>query len=397
MELPRELISNFAKLTASKTQSPSEVITYGIAYKIGENYFVKLDGAADGTLTPVASTVEVSDGERVTVMIKNHTATITGNFSEPAAKNSDVVEAQTNIEEAQSDIEEVQQKKVEKSKVIESVNNSEETEVIKASRLDVADIFAKNITATGNIDFKNDNYALSSSEIVIPIPGGGTVKLHGVYLSSDGFLQLLASGRLIITGQELIAMDSNGSIEIESYDDSVSMKSGKYLSLHGDAGVEITSGGDVTLQYGGTSHKLYASDGGPIKNEIFHAGNLNDYVIDHGSGGGDSSISWKYRKRKSGAVELWGRRAISDRACNTSFGGGMYRTSLIEVANFPFKVYYPNIQVSYEPSNGYGAFVWPYSAATADHPASYYLMRPTIPDANLAGYLNFYVRGSLVE
>lgn len=388
MELSRELISNFAKITAAKEQSPSEVIVYGTAYKNGENYFVKLDGAADGTLTPVSSTVEVSDGERVTVMIKNHAATITGNFSEPAAKNSDVMEAQT-------DITKVQTEKVDKTKVIESVNNSEETALIKAERIDVEDLFAKNITATGNINFNNDHYELSCYPID-PDPTDETEEFeHPLFISSRTDGMHMSSGKYIF-------VEANRLINIASYFQNISLEAnlGEVL-LRGLTKNSVKIIGDVPEA--GEAHPKYT---------VLHTGNTelldgyvlgrvneftSDYVVERGSGGGDSSISWKYRKWKSGAVELWGRRSISDRVCNTLFGGGMYRTSLIEVANFPFDVYYPNVQVSYEPSNGYGAFVWPYSAATTLHPASYYLMRPTIPDTNLAGYLNFYVRGSLVE
>lgn len=369
MELQRELISKFAKITTAKEQPPSEVIVYGTAYKDGENYLVRLDGAADGALTPVSSTVEVSDGERVTVMIKNHAATITGNFSEPAAKNSEVVEARTDLDEArtdldeaQSDIEEVQQNKVEKTEVVKSINETEETELIKASRLDVEDIFAQNITANGLINFANDFYEIAVDDLAFRT------------------LTILSRGRLALGSKNTMFLISTEDIDISAID-------GPIL-LNSNLGVDGVKTKVDTNEY------TFINTG----NLDIHIGNIvKDYVIERGSGGGDSSITWIYRKRKSGAVELWGRRAISDRACNTSFGGGMYRTSLIEVANFPFKVYYPNVQVSYEPSNGYGAFVWPYSAATADHPASYYLMRPTIPDTNLAGYLNFYVRGSLVE
>ena len=45
--------------------------------------YVKLDGSE--VLTPVTSTTEIEDQNRVMVMVKNHTAVVTGNISSPSA------------------------------------------------------------------------------------------------------------------------------------------------------------------------------------------------------------------------------------------------------------------------------------------------------------------------
>lgn len=88
MNLPSELINQFVKVTNDKTPAKKEAIVYGTAVKHEGVTYVKIDGS--DLLTPVTSTADAIPGERVTVMIKNHQATITGNMSSPAARTEDV-------------------------------------------------------------------------------------------------------------------------------------------------------------------------------------------------------------------------------------------------------------------------------------------------------------------
>ena len=89
MALSSELISQFVKTTKDDKKTSNETTVYGTIVFDGRTY-VRLDGAPDGVLTPVDTTVNVENGERVTVLIKDHTATVTGNLSYPSAKSSDV-------------------------------------------------------------------------------------------------------------------------------------------------------------------------------------------------------------------------------------------------------------------------------------------------------------------
>lgn len=97
MKLSNDLISQFVKNTADKDTTKKETTVYGTVVKQGSNIFAKLDGSE--LLTPVSSTTVVKNGERVTVMIKNHTAVITGNISSPSAQDSDVKEVGSKISE----------------------------------------------------------------------------------------------------------------------------------------------------------------------------------------------------------------------------------------------------------------------------------------------------------
>ena len=89
MNLSSDLISELVKVTSNKETKSKESTAYGTVVKYGDELYVKLDGS--DLLTPMTSTSDVKDGDRVTIMIKNHEATITGNITSPSA-SKDVVE-----------------------------------------------------------------------------------------------------------------------------------------------------------------------------------------------------------------------------------------------------------------------------------------------------------------
>lgn len=88
MRLPSNLISEFVKITNDREKEPKETTVYGSIVKNGDSVYVRLDGS--NVLTPVVTTTDALAGERVTVLIKNHTATVTGNITSPAARTDDV-------------------------------------------------------------------------------------------------------------------------------------------------------------------------------------------------------------------------------------------------------------------------------------------------------------------
>lgn len=90
MALSNDLISQFVRMTNDKTDTTKETTIYGTAVIQNGKTYAQLDGA--DTLTPVTSTTKTSNGERVIVSIKNHSATITGNLSSPSVRFTDVTE-----------------------------------------------------------------------------------------------------------------------------------------------------------------------------------------------------------------------------------------------------------------------------------------------------------------
>lgn len=111
MGLSHELISQFAKVVNSGKKTNSESTVYGTVVTDGNgNKYVKLDGSDQ--LTPLgeenqpsvdSATANTNEGDRVAVLIKNHTATVTGNISSPAVNESDVETAITKFDIAVGD------------------------------------------------------------------------------------------------------------------------------------------------------------------------------------------------------------------------------------------------------------------------------------------------------
>lgn len=97
MNLSNELISQFVKATKDDKKTSTESTVYGTTVVYGGKTYVKFDGS--DLLTPVRTTTDVKDDERVTVLVKDHSATIIGNISSPSARTDDVKEVANQISE----------------------------------------------------------------------------------------------------------------------------------------------------------------------------------------------------------------------------------------------------------------------------------------------------------
>lgn len=112
MGLSTELISQFAKITNDQKKSRiDEATLYGEVIQSDDSICVKFDGSEQ--LTPVTTIAEkdeegnitnfkygaasVKTGDRVSVSLKNHSATITGNLSDPPMGRAEVVENEDSI------------------------------------------------------------------------------------------------------------------------------------------------------------------------------------------------------------------------------------------------------------------------------------------------------------
>ena len=99
MGLTNEIISEFVKSTKDETKYKSESTVNGTTVEYDGRIYVRIDGS--DVLTPVSKTVDVKADERVTVAIKDHTATITGNISSPSARTDDVKDVASKMTEVE--------------------------------------------------------------------------------------------------------------------------------------------------------------------------------------------------------------------------------------------------------------------------------------------------------
>lgn len=139
MALSSELISQFVKATKDDSGNDNnESTVYGTVKEYNGKKYVQLDGS--DLLTPISSTTDTKADERVTVMIKNHTATVTGNISSPAARTDDVQEIGSKI----SEFEVVIADKV-------------DTKELNAERARIDNLVSENVIIRGELDANTAN------------------------------------------------------------------------------------------------------------------------------------------------------------------------------------------------------------------------------------------------
>ena len=147
MGLSSDLISNFAKVTKKENKKKSEATVSGTVVIYGNITYVKFDGS--DLLTPVSLTSEVKDGDRVNVLVKNHTATVTGNISSPSASVSTVEEIGGRVREFEkviankADIEELNATKATVDNLV--ANNVQINDRLTANEGYISDLQADNV------------------------------------------------------------------------------------------------------------------------------------------------------------------------------------------------------------------------------------------------------------
>lgn len=154
MSLSSDLISEFVKVTKDDEKPKSETVVYGTTVVYEGSTYVKLDGSE--LLTPVSTTSTTKNGERVTVMIKDHTATITGNMSSPSARSGDVEDIVNQISEFENVIAEKVSTKdfdTEKARIDELM--AEDVNIkgrLTATEAAIGTFEAGDVTITGRLD-----------------------------------------------------------------------------------------------------------------------------------------------------------------------------------------------------------------------------------------------------
>ena len=88
MDLSNDLISQFVKVTKVETPKKEKTVYGTIVIKTDGKQYVKIDGSSTPEPTPIDTTVDAANGDRVIVMIKDHKAVVTGNISSPSARDS---------------------------------------------------------------------------------------------------------------------------------------------------------------------------------------------------------------------------------------------------------------------------------------------------------------------
>lgn len=88
MSLSQDIITAFAKITNDNKKDNKETVLYGTTVIQNGSRYVRIDGSNE--LTPVQSTAIIRSGARVTIMLKDHQAVVTGNLTDPSASSEDL-------------------------------------------------------------------------------------------------------------------------------------------------------------------------------------------------------------------------------------------------------------------------------------------------------------------
>lgn len=390
MSLSSDLVSKFAKIAKPSVERKKESTVYGTIRESGGAQYVQFDGS--DLLTPITTTTSVKNGERVVVMIKNHTAMVTGNVTSPSANQGDVKVVADSVEVVLEDV----------AKAEQAAENAVKT----------ADEASK--TATDYMSFDPTNGLQIGSKSGNSWVGFRTQIGNSVFniLDSAGVIVASYGAKLIELGKN--ATDAvikfcggKGQIEYDSNDiyfqmssDTVRLKGTEMASVYSRSGTSFgavhTAPSEVQIVAGTDKRNsnIYVKE--QYISMIADVISVDGTIIDNDTGGEyistvkDGSGIWTFNKWSNGDVELWGSYWVVDKACNASLGS-WYRTDVFTVDEFPFTVHDANLVASYE-SAGYGGVLWPTTMTTTSGPPSYYLIRPT-SGTIASGVIRFHVRG----
>jgi hypothetical protein len=152
LKLSSDLIYQFAKITSPDTPKKTESTVFGTVVDYGDKLYVRIDGSDQ--LTPVnTTTTGLKAGDRVTVMIKDHSATVTGNTTSPSTSKDDLDNAKEEIGNKITEVEILIADKV-------------STKEFDAEKARIDDLVAQNVTITGDLDAVNAKIENLESENV---------------------------------------------------------------------------------------------------------------------------------------------------------------------------------------------------------------------------------------
>ena len=371
MKLSKKLVTEFVKVTNTTEKAKTESTVYGTIVKNGNSTYAQLDGS--DVLTPVSTTTDTQNGDRVTVLIKNHTATVTGNITSPAARTDDVQQIGEDVDTITNFL------VYDESNGLQIGNRSDGAWIgfrtqTTSSAFNILDSVGSILASYGA---KLIELGKNAADVVIRLCGGkGRIE----YASSDdetgNYLQISAEKLRLksesTTSVYSASLNSSGVLEKSAVNvspNSVYIYSGNSNISATPEVMSISTPGKLTIN----SESIEDSYGQFLS------------VVEGSSG------IWSYKKWSNGSVELWGSYTVSGLGCDTKLGDTMYRTDAISITAFPFSVYAPNLTASYE-SDGYGGILWATSTTTQQGPPSYYLLRPTSATI-VSGKINFHVFG----
>lgn len=268
MALSNDIVSQFVRLSTPEPEKKAETTVYGTVRIVDGKTYVRIDGSSiDTPVSESTTTFTVNKDDRVMVLIKDHSAIITGNMTSPSA-------TQKNLDETKNDVE---SKLTSFDKV---VANKVDTETFKAEQAKITELQAKNVEITGQLDAaKADIETLEADNVTIK----GTLTAHEgqfdtintKFVTVDGELEAANAkiGTLEATDADFRTLESDYADFKNVNADIVDAETGKFKNL---------STQYATIEFGNITEaaivKLF-TESGIIENLIISEGQITGQLV----------------------------------------------------------------------------------------------------------------------
>lgn len=291
------------------------------------------------------------------------------------------------------------------------------TGTVLAQVIDVAKLFAGDITATGKIQFDNGKYSLSIDETAkaVELSSWAALRLDGSPVeitSTGGYVSVSATNAVEVdghtiriegrhyknssfrTGRDNAALTISGPLEAGEYAPALSMPTANgtwdigtynddtlWVNYITTADYEAGNNDRTARMAFRADNKLYLPGGLQLAD-----GTIADYVVDKGF-----SNIWNYQKFASGRTTIWARVTVSSAACSTAMGNWYRTADVVGQVAWPFALAgIPSVNVAFGGDNA-GALAWLRGQSTKEVFSGAYCVRPT--SATLSGYVYIQVMG----
>lgn len=275
MALDHRLISQFAKLVNSDDKKSSESTVYGtVKVDANGNKYVQLDGSDQ--LTPLTeenqpsvdtASAKTHEDDRVSVLIKDHTATVTGNISSPAVSDGDVETAISKYDIVVA--EKIQAEKAYLKKLIAddaTIGKLEAGELsvtdLIAARAEIDNLIAQKVTVTDLIAKKIDADVVVADNAIIDSLKANNANILSLIADNATIENLIATKATI---NSLITKKLDATWANIDFADIDMAKIGELFSTSGIIKDLTTETGTVTGELVGVTIKGSLIEGGTIK------------------------------------------------------------------------------------------------------------------------------------
>ena len=287
MNLSNDLVNKFVEITNDETPNKEGSTAYGVTVQYGDRMYVKLDGS--DLLTPVETTSAIKSGERVTVLIKDHNATVTGNLSDPSASSKDLTDIGDKIAEVDiliADKVDTEVLVAETARIEELIATKASIGQLEADRAEIEHLLANKAEIT-------DLEAINADIEILDAEVADIETLVNGHLTSDNIQSLVLTSDKVTVDNAFIkdAMIDNVSAnkitsgQINTSLVSISSEDGS-MTLNGSTQQFKDSEGTVRIQIGKDTEGnftfcLFSQDGVGIllDEEGIHAGAVPDGLI----------------------------------------------------------------------------------------------------------------------